>query len=166
MWTVLKFEKKSFGLLKADLESRLGLSTSFYKPKILIQKKNKSKNVNKEINLLGDYIFCFNTNFANGKKIKELKYLRGLKYFLQGFEKSQNEITQFIKKCKENEDKMGFIKQDFLSDVINKKYKFISGPFVDQIFKIIDLGKHKKTILIGNIRTVINKDKDFFYQPI
>ncbi len=165
MWTIIKFDKKYFQLLKKDLESKIGSNISFYKPSILIKKKIFNKEINKEINILGDYIFCFHKNFRNST-IKKLKYSRGLKYFLDGFEKSQEEIDQFIKKCKENENQSGFIKQEFFNDILLKKYKFISGPFVNKIFKIIEMGRYRNTIMIGNIRTVVNKNKNCLYQPI
>ena len=52
------------------------------------------------------------------------------------------------------------------TSVIDKKYKFISGPFVNKIFKIIEMGRYRNTIMIGNIRTVVNKNKNCLYQPI
>ncbi len=165
MWAILKFDKKYFELLKKDLEKKLGSNISFYKPTILISKKVNKKKINKEINILGDYIFCFHEKFKNST-IKDFKYSRGLKYFLEGFEKSQKEINQFIKKCKENEDKSGFIKQEFFNDILLQKYKFISGPFINKIFSIIEMGRYKNTIMIGNIRTVVNKNKNCLYQPI
>ena len=39
MWTIIKFDKKYFQLLKKDLESKIGSNISFYKPSILIKKK-------------------------------------------------------------------------------------------------------------------------------
>ena len=41
---------------------------------------------------MGDYLFCFNAKFSNPQIINSLKYSRGLKYFLEGFVQSQNEI--------------------------------------------------------------------------
>ena len=59
MWTVLKFEKKSLGLLKDDLRKKLGNNFKIYIPKIRVQKYKNNKLINKEFNLLGDYLFCF-----------------------------------------------------------------------------------------------------------
>ena len=40
-----------------------------------------------------------------------------------------------------------------------KKYKFLDGPFANQIFEIINFRKKKIEIMIGNIRTKIDKEK-------
>lgn len=86
MWTVLKFDKKNLALLKTDLYLKLGKNLKFYIPKIKIQKYKNNKLINKEINLLGDYLFCFHENLALKKTINSIKFIRGLKYFLNGFE--------------------------------------------------------------------------------
>ena len=64
MWTIIKFDKKYFQLLKKDLESKIGSKISIYKPSILIKKKIFNKEINKEINILGLY-FLFSQNFRN-----------------------------------------------------------------------------------------------------
>ncbi len=79
--------------------------------------------------------------------------------------RSQKEISDFIKKCKENENENGFLKQTFYEFKLEKKYKFISGPFANQIFKIINLQKNRLNILIGKINTSVKKN-DFLFQPI
>ena len=48
---------------------------------------------------------------------------------------------------------------------IDSEYKFSSGPFANIIFKIIQLQKNKINILMGNIRTTINK-KELFFRPL
>ena len=48
---------------------------------------------------------------------------------------------------------------------MNKIYKFTWGPFTQKIFKIINLNKDKIDILIGNIKTRINKKK-FLFKPV
>ena len=59
MWAILKIDRKKFGVLKKDLKDKLGSDTIFYNPKLLIQKYKNNKLINKEFNLLGDYLFCF-----------------------------------------------------------------------------------------------------------
>ena len=159
MWTIIKFDKKKLASLKSDLKEKLGGDLNIYIPKILIQKYRKNKFIGKEFDLLGNYLFCFHEKFKDSQTISNLKFTRGLKYFLNGFTQSQNEIKKFIEKCKRSEDKDGYLSQNFFELYINSKYKFYSGPFAETIFKIIDLQKNKINILLGNIKTTINRKK-------
>ena len=165
MWTILKFDRKSLATLKNDFSKILGKDFVFYIPKILVQKFKNKKLINKEFYLLGDYLFCFHTKFADKKVINTLQYSKGLKYFVNGFFQSQLEIQSFIDKCKESENKNGYLSQEFLDINIKSKFKFISGPFVNTIFKIIELQIKKIKILIGNLKTTVNK-KEFLFKPI
>ena len=165
MWTIIKFEKNKFEFLKNDLEKKLGKDCIFYKPKISYKKTIKKKVVKKEFSLLGDYLFCFNSKFEDQKFIKILNYTRGLKYVLNGFYESQKEICAFIEKCKASENSEGYISEQFYDLKINSNYKFFAGPFANSIFKIIQLQKNKIKIIMGNIKTTVNK-KDFLFQPV
>ena len=165
MWTIIKFEKNKLSSLKSDLEKKLGANCKFYIPKLIFKRYIKNKWAKKEFNLLGDYLFCFNEKFNDSKVIKTINYARGLKYVLQGFNQSQNEIEEFIEKCKTSEDSEGYISEQFYDLKINSNYKFFSGPFTNSIFKIIQLQKNNIKILMGNFKTTINK-KDFLFQPI
>ena len=165
MWTILKFEKKKIDFLKKDFNEKLGKDFILYQPKILIKKYQKNKLTCSEINLLGDYLFCYHKNFINPKTLSILKYCRGLKYFLEGFFSSQNDIQKFISTCKEYEDSKGFIAQNIFNIFENRKYKFLDGPFSNQIFKIINLQKSKINVLIGNLKIKIKK-KDYLFYPI
>ena len=157
MWTIIKFDRKNIGILKEDFKKKLGKDVTIYSPKLLIQKYKKNKPFNKEFNLLGDYLFCFHRDFKNPETLNLLKFTRGLKYFLGGFNESQDEIEKFIKKCKESENAKGYLTQNFFDICKNSNYKFTSGPFSERIFKIINLQKNKINILLGNIRTTIKK---------
>ena len=134
MWTIIKLDHKKINLLKEDLRKKIGSQYKIYNPKLIIQKYNKNKLLNKEVNLLGDYIFCYHSKFCENSTLNNLKYLRGLKYFLDGFVSSQNEIQEFIKKCKKLEDKKGFISTNLFEIHLNTYYKFSSGPFVEKVF--------------------------------
>lgn len=164
MWAILKIDRKKISFLKEDLNSKLGANTILYNPKMLIQKYKNNKLINKEFNLLGDYLFCFHTDLKNSKTKTQLKCIRGLKYLLDGFIHSQKEIEEFVYKCKATE-KAGYLSINFLNLTINKKYKFSSGPFADTIFKIINLQKNKIDILMGNFKTSINK-QNFLINPV
>ena len=165
MWTILKFDKKKISFLKKDFSEKLGKDYIIYQPKILIKKYKKEKLINLEISLLGDYLFCFHKNFRDPKTINQLRFIRGLKYFLSGFFNSQNDIQKFINNCKERENTKGYITQNIYEIFENQKYKFLTGPFAEQIFKIISLQENKINILIGNLKTKINK-KEFLFHPI
>lgn len=165
MWAVLKFDKKNFHLLKEDLKKKVGDDCVIYRPKILVQKYKNNKLINRELDVLDDYLLCFHKNFQKKSTINQLKYSRGLKYFLDGFVESQLEVKNFVEKCKKIEDAKGFISQNLFNININSNYKFSSGPFVNKIFKIINFQKNKINILMGDIKTTIKK-KEFLFNPI
>ena len=165
MWTIIKFDKKNLKSLKDDLKQRLGNDLMFYCPKLFIEKYKNNKLINKEYNLLGDYLFCFHKNFNDPNTINSLQFTRGLKYFLGGFVKSQIQIIKFINKCKQSENKNGYLTQNFYELTLNSKYKFTSGPFAEMIFKIIGLQKNKINILLGDKKTTITQ-KEFLFSPL
>ena len=161
MWTVLKIDKGKTEFFKTEINKKLINKSNFYIPKYYIQKYYKNKLVKRELNLLGDYIFCYNNSFTDPKVIKNLKFTKGLKYILEGFKKSQNEIQNFIEKCKENENEEGYLAHNFLEIFKDKKYKFSSGPFSQIIFDVINLQRKKIDIFLGNLKITVNRDKYF-----
>ena len=165
MWAILKFKKKNMSLLKKDFIKYLGNDVKFYLPKLNLQKNIKNKLHNRESFLLDDYLLCFHKNFKNPATINQLKFCRGLKYFLNGFIQSQNEIKNFVNKCKNSENKRGYLSSNFYQLYINSKYKFASGPFTEKIFEIINLQKNRIDILMGNIKTTIKK-QEFLFDPV
>ena len=164
MWLIVKFDKKNFFSFKKEFLHTLGKDTLFYSPKFCIKKNYKVKFNFKEINLLGDYIFVYSNLFKNLSIIESLKFTKGLKYFLSGCSYSQKEIRDFVKKCKDSEDKKGYLTNNFFDLIINTNYTFTDGPFVNKIFKIINFNKENIKILLGNIETSINKNK-FLINP-
>ena len=164
MWTILKFNKKEYYFLKKDFKEKLGHDVILYAPKILIEKKNQNKVFKREFYILGDYIFLYHKKI-NQITLNNLKFSRGLKYFLEGFQSSQNEIETFINKCKSLENEKGFVSQNLFEIIKNERYKFLTGPFTSEIFKILEIQKNKINILIGNFNTYIKK-KDYLFFPI
>ena len=162
MWTVLKIDKKNLALLKKDFSNKLGKDVKFYIPKLQLKKFLKKKIFIKEISLLGDYLLCFHKDFSKRSVLDSLKYCKGLKYFLTDFLNSQNEIEKFITKCKENENENGFIKSTFFEFKKSKKYEFISGPFTNMIFNILQENKLSIKALIGNYRVTVSKELNLF----
>ena len=100
MWAIIKIDKKNLSYLKHSFKNKLGDDLKIYSPKFLIQKFHKNKLKTKEIELLGEYLFCFHKKFENPTTISSLKYTKGLKYFLNGFLQSQEDIKKFIFRCK------------------------------------------------------------------
>ena len=165
MWTVIKYEKKLFETFKKELKKKIDNKVQFYRPKILLQKYIRNKLINKELDILGDYIFCYHDNFEYSKNIDHYKYIKGIKYFLTGHQESQKEIKFFIENCKKNEDQKGNLNINFYQLILNKKYKFLNGPFVEKIFNITSIQKEKVGIAIGNIKTKIKFNK-YLFKPI
>ena len=63
------------------------------------------------------------------------------------------------------ENENGYITHSIYKTEVNKIYKFASGPFTQKIFKIINLNKEKIDVLIGNLKTRINR-KEFLFKPV
>ena len=110
-------------------------------------------------------LFWFSKNFQDKKKLNLINYARGLKLVLSGFEQSQSEIHEFIKKCQNSENNEGYVSEEFYELKPNKDYKFFSGPFTNTIFKILELQKNKIKVMMGDLKTTINK-KEFLFQPV
>ena len=111
--------------------------------------------------ILGNYLLCFHEDFNKKSVLTSLKYCKGLKYFLNDIYSSQKEILNFISKCKENEDSDGFIKQTFF-DFKSDKYEFISGPFTNLIFTLLEENKIYIKALIGKYKISVSKNENFF----
>ena len=165
MWAILKIDKKKFSILKNEFSKKLGKETIFYQPKLKIVKYKKNKPENREIDILGDYVFCFHQSLSCQKIINQLQYCKGLKYFLKGFKQYQADIAKFIKKFKSLENNEGYVSKSFFNLNINSYYKFTTGPFTEQIFKIIEIQKNRINIMLGKVKTTINH-KDFLFSPV
>ena len=166
MWVVLKYKNNELNFLKGDLKKKLGQQPKIYQPKIKLQRliKNKIKFI--ERNLLEDYIFCYHEKFCDKKLILLLNNSRGLKYFLRNCHTNQNEIINFIKSCKKNENNDGYIKQEFFNFKNFKKGIFIDGPFANLIFNVIQNQSKRIKALIGNVKITIRNDSSFLYRPV
>ena len=162
MWTIIKYDKKNLGVLEYELKRKTNDNLKIYIPKICIQIFNKNRISNKEINIIGDYMFCFHEKFKNKNFHNIIKYTKGLKLILDSCDKSQEEIQNFILKCKNSENKKGFISRNFYEIILNSNYKFLSGIFINKVFKIIELQKNYIKILIGKKKIIINKENNLF----
>ena len=164
MWTIIKIDKKKFNLLKSDFEKKTGEKFTFYKPKLKVSKYLNNKLINRDVDLLGNYIFCYSKSFKEKRIIDLLKFSTGLKYFLNGFLYFQNDIKTFIEKCKNFEIMMDLLHQVLAQCKNNHFYEFLSGPFFKKFFKIINFNDNKIKILLGSVETQIKKNKYLFHQ--
>jgi hypothetical protein len=165
MWTIIKIDKKRINFLNKDFKKKLGSKFQLYNPKIKISKFKKNKLINEEVSLLGDYLFCYFENFENKMLSSDLKFSRGLKYFLNGFVEMQEDIKNFVNKCKKYENDSGYISHNFFKIEKDKNYKFSTGPFSEKIFQIVGFNKNKIDILLGGMNLNIKKDK-YLFSPV
>ena len=156
MWIVAKYKSNEFKILKKDFFKILGEMPEFYNPKIKYERyiKNKLKVFEKKI--LDNYVICKHDKFKDRTLVNVLKSSRGLIHFLNGYESNQKELNNFVKFCKSYEDEDGFLKQNFFKTKKNKA-KFISGPFTQMVFDIIEENGLKLKILINNMNMTISK---------
>ena len=166
MWVVAKIKIKNLNTFKKNLAEKIGTDIKFYNPKIEYHKYYGDKVKRFEKFILENYIFCYHEKFKKSKTVNEIKFLRGLEYFLEGHNQNQNNIIKFIEYCKTFEKKKGYLTQSFFSTIITKKAKFISGPFTNMIFEILEKQKNRFKILIGNIVTTIPNKTNYLYRPI
>ena len=159
MWIVLKYEKKKIGILINELKKKFNNGLEIYNPKFKKKLKMRNKIIVNELSLLGDYLFCYHKNFNNPNTINILKFTKGIKDFIHGYKSSQNEIKDFINRCRKSENTEGYLTNNFYNLYENSKFKFNSGIFSNFTFKIINLQKNKMNILLGNLRITTEKEK-------
>tara|TARA_Y100000294_G_C8480034_1_gene306325 strand:- start:235 stop:735 length:501 start_codon:yes stop_codon:yes gene_type:complete len=166
MWIVAKIKNKELDIFKDNLIKKFDKNIKFYYPKIKYIKYfgNKIKKFEKRV--LENYVFCYHEEFNKVSSVNKAKFLKGLEYFLNGHNQNQNEIISFIEYCKAYENEEGYLKPVFFKAMITKKAKFISGPFTNIIFEILERKKNNLKILIGNIVTTISDKKNYLYRPI
>jgi len=166
MWVVAKIKKREIGIFKEELIKKAGKDIQFYCPKIEYHQYFNNKVHRLEKFVLENYIFCYHTNFSKSIFMNKLRFIKGLKYFLNGYCQNQNEIIKFIKHCKHSENNKGYLTQTFFKSIITKKAKFISGPFTNMFFKILEKQKNKLKIVVGNVVTTISDNSNYLYRPV
>ncbi len=153
-WIVANFKNKELHLFKSELKKKLNYSVSFYQPKITIK---ESGNIKSKY-LLGNYLFCQSKFFDNNSILNNLRFLKGLNYFLCAGKSDKSEIKKFVEKCQKNEDHNGNLKINFLTTSLKKNYQFISGPLKGLIFKIVSDQKRRIELLTNNKKISLKKD--------
>jgi hypothetical protein len=166
MWIVAKIKIKNLNTFKKDLTEKMGNDIKFYHPKLEYNKYfgNRVKKFEKFI--LENYIFCHHEKFKKSNYINKIKFLRGLEYFLEGNNQNQSQISKFIEYCKSFENEEGYLTQSFFKTLVIKKAKFVSGPFTNIIFEILEKQKNKLKILLGDIVTTVPNTTNYLYRPI
>ena len=160
MWLILKLKKASiFKIVKSSLKNLLLTEPEFYSPKIIKQMIKGNKFYQKDLHLLGNYIFVFHEKFKNNTYIKKLNSTKGIDIVLNGSYFSQNEINKFIIKCKKNEDANGYLLQEFFKNISGNNIKFHSGPFVNFISELINIQRNKISVLTGKYKILIDTKK-------
>ena len=165
MWIVAKIKPKEVNCFRKNMIEKSGENIQFYCPKIEYQQYFKKKIKKTEKLALGDYIFCYHKNFNNSVFLNNLKFIKGLEYFLNGHHQNQNEMVDFIKYCKCSENSKGYLTQAFFKTITTKKAKFISGPFANMMFEILKKQKNKLKIIVGNVVTTISDNSGYLYRP-
>ncbi len=166
MWAVAKIKIRNLNTFKKDIAKRIGKDIKFYHPKIEYHRYFGDKVKKFEKFILENYIFCYHEKFQTINFVNEVKFLKGLEYFLGGYNQNQNNIIKFIEYCKTFENERGYLTQSFFKAIITKRAKFVSGPFANIIFEILEKQKNKLKILVGNIVTTIPKKTNYLYRPI
>ena len=157
MWTIIKIDKKKLNIFKEDLTKKLGSNFQFYCPKLIVQKYKNNKLIKKEFNLLGDYMLCYHNDFNNPQTINKLKFIRGLKYFLNGFLQSQEEIQNFI--CSEIKSSVREL-VGALNRIISFSRIYSRVPSLSEIRIILKdlLNIYENKVTIDIIQTIVCKD--------
>ena len=166
MWVVAKIKIKNLNVFKKDLVKKVGSDIEFYQPKIEYHRYFGDKIKRFEKLILENYIFCYHERFQKSSFVNQVKFLKGLEYFLHGYNLNQNNIIKFIKYCKSFENEKGYLTQSFFKTIIAKKAQFISGPFTNMIFEILEKQKNKLKILVSNIVMTIPNSANYLYRPI
>ena len=166
MWAVAKIKIRNLNTFKKDIAKRIGKDIKFYHPKIEYHRYFGDKVKKFEKFILENYIFCYHEKFSSINFTTEVQFIKGLDYFLKGHTKHQEELTSFINYCKSFENKDGYLTSAFFKTMVSKKAQFVSGPFTNVMFEIIERKKNKLKILIGNIVTTVSDNKNYLYRPI
>ena len=162
MWTVVKI-KKNYNVknFKSNLKNLFLVCPEIYSPKILQQEVRGNKFYKKSNYILGNYLLIFHEKLKDEFFYNRLSFVKGVDIVLKGFELSQKEIKFFVEKCKKNENKDGYLIQDFFINNLNDKIRFCSGPFVNFAINLIEVQKSKVSVLAGKYKILVNKKNNY-----
>ena len=98
--------------------------------------------------------------------INFLSSTKGLEYFLEGSFLGQSQIDKFITLCKSFEDKKGHVQPSFFKKFLNYKARFLSGPFVDKVFEVIEKKENYIKIILNNFEIKLSDKSKYLYRPV
>ena len=153
MWIIAKYKINELNILKKKLNEILGNDPEYFIPQIKYNKIVRQKFKIFQKSILEGYLICFHSKFSNKNILNLLKYAKGINYILDGVKNNQEEISNFIDRCKKFEDKEGFIQQGFFDYKNFTRAKFVSGPFTNLAFDILSKQSDKIEILIGKYKS-------------
>ncbi len=164
MWAVIKYNNNQYNFFKENFRKICSDQVEFYNPKISYKKKNHLTTKY----ILKNYAFIYCSKFKNQKELIKYKYIKGLKFFLEGYIENQEQIQEFINLCKHHEDKKFNISKSFFLALKMNKIKFLNGPLKNLIFDIFEKNKDKKNfkIKLGQIPLTIQKKSSYYFLPI
>lgn len=166
MWVVAKINRKKINFFIQEIKEKCRDDIVLYRPSIQYEKIRKNK-LEKNIKpLLEDYFFCFSNKFNDINFTNTLSYIKGLNYFLTGYKNNQNEIKRFVENCKFYQNAKGFITKEFFYNLISSRGKFVSGPFTNMMFDIIEKNKFSFKVLIGNYKVSLSKKDSNLFLPV
>ena len=166
MWLVAKIKKKEFEIFKQNLNQKLKANLKFYQPKFLKIILKKNKITRKEVPIISNYIFIFHPDFSKIELVNFLSFTKGLDYFLKSSLFNQIQISDFIKSCKNFEDDRGYIKPNFFKSLVNYKAKFLTGPFANKVFQVIEKKENFIKIILNDLELKLTDKAKYLYQPI
>ena len=162
MWLVAKIKNNNYEIFKNEI-LKIEKNVEFYEPKYKISFVTKKKTKILKKNLFNTYIFCKISNY-NQFSLNKIKFCKGLKYYLSGYELYQKSIIQFIDYCKSFEDENKFITNAFFKNLVSEKGKFFSGPLRNIIFEKKKKKKNKVIVTFGKFIATV-RDNKAIYAP-
>jgi hypothetical protein len=166
MWLIAKFKKNELMTLKNNLENKLESKITLYQPKFLTEFFKNNKKISREIPLIGNYVFIFHSKFSQKNLINFLSTTKGLEYFLGKSSINQIQINKFIELCKSFEDIKGNIKPTFFKNLLNYKAQFLSGPFVNKVFQVLEKNENYMRIILNDIEIKLSDKAKYLYRPL
>jgi len=150
MWIIAKYKSAEYNIFQDYLQKSL-TGVVFYRPCYI---KN-----NKQLSILGTYCFIKHETFSQTKILQNLRFAKGLNYFLSGCHFYQKQIVDFINYLKSNEQQDQIIDPSLFYQYLNTKGVFLSGPLKDLFFNVLQNNKKSLTVSIEGYLAPIIVDK-------